>query len=121
MHQAAAMSPDDARHLVYRAAEGAIEGGQAGLLRPERRREVLRLATRQGMRPFDANLVIAIAQDAARRGESAASPALRQRLDIVPALAPTMQRGDFALRMLAISLGLAIAALGGFIAWIRQG
>jgi hypothetical protein len=36
---------------------------------PERRDRVLRTARALGMRPFDANVIIAIAQDHARRGE----------------------------------------------------
>ena len=36
---------------------------------PERRARVLQTAERLGLRPFDANLIIAIVQDHARRGK----------------------------------------------------
>lgn len=44
----------------------ALEGAQ---LRPQKRQKLLELATHLGMRPFDANLIIALVQDRARRGE----------------------------------------------------
>ena len=50
--------------LAVRAAE-ALEGA---LLAPEKRKLLLRLARVLGLTPFDANLVIAVVQDQARRG-----------------------------------------------------
>ncbi len=43
---------------------------QGAILTPERRERLLRLARVIGLNPFDANLVIAIVQDQARRGVS---------------------------------------------------
>lgn len=40
------------------------------MLTPDRRRRLVRLATRVGLREFDANLIIAIVQDEARTGEA---------------------------------------------------
>jgi len=50
--------------LALRTAE-SMEGQ---ILRPEKRRRVLRIGEMLGLSPFDSNLVIAIVQDQARRG-----------------------------------------------------
>jgi hypothetical protein len=55
------------RVLALRAAE-CLDGGHAAILRPERRRRLLHIANVLGVGQFDANLVIAIVQDNARRG-----------------------------------------------------
>ncbi|MCK4871512.1 MAG: hypothetical protein KAS72_02190 [Phycisphaerales bacterium] len=60
------LHPGDARWVLAIRAAQALQGAQ---LRPAHRTKLLRLATHLGMRPFDANLVIAIVQDRARRGE----------------------------------------------------
>lgn len=57
--------PSDPRWvLAIRAAEQL----QGALLTPDRRDKLVRLGRVLGLRPFDANLVIAIVQDQARRG-----------------------------------------------------
>lgn len=60
------LDPTDPRWVVALEAAAAMEGS---LLTFERRRKVLALAHRVGVRPFDANLIIAAVQDRARRGE----------------------------------------------------
>jgi hypothetical protein len=60
------LDPTDPRWVVAVEAAAAMEGS---LLTFERRRRVLALAQRIGVRPFDANLIIAAVQDRARRGE----------------------------------------------------
>lgn len=55
--------------LAARTAE-SLEGP---LLTPEKRQRLLRLAHLLALTPFDANLVIAIVQDQARRGYTAAA------------------------------------------------
>ncbi len=76
------ISPVDARWIFATRVASALEGGRTGLLRPERRRELVVKADELGLRAFDANLVIAIVQDAAREGRSL-SPAAQQRLTLV--------------------------------------
>ncbi len=56
---------------------------RAGVLAPERRRKIIGLATRLGLRAFDANLVIAIVQDGCRSGEGALSREVSDRLAMV--------------------------------------
>lgn len=65
---ASGLSATDARWVVATRAAEALEGGRLGILRPERRRHIATLATRLGLRPFDANLIMAIVQDSARSG-----------------------------------------------------
>lgn len=66
---AAMLPPDDARWMFAQEVASRLEGGRAALLRPADRRELVEVAGRLGVRAFDANLVIALVQDAARRGE----------------------------------------------------
>lgn len=80
----AELNPNDARWVLAIRAAQALEGAQ---LRPERREKLVRLATTLGMRPFDANLVIAIVQDRARRGEVPTSHGAGLPDDIADALA----------------------------------
>ena len=80
---AALLDPHDARLIVARRAAEVLEGGRAAILRPDRRRRLVRLATDLGLRPFDANLVIAIAQDAAREGRSPTGADAASRLGLV--------------------------------------
>jgi len=72
----AAATPFDAHGVL---AARTVEQLQGDVLTPERRQQLSRLAGRIGVRPFDANLVIAVVQDRARRGESIDDlrPALR--------------------------------------------
>jgi hypothetical protein len=57
-------------HAVFaQHVANGIEGGRAAILRPQTRERLLTLATRVGIRPFDAHLLMALMQDRARRGE----------------------------------------------------
>lgn len=69
--RAPALSALDPRWVFAVLATKALEGGRAAILRPEARQRLLREAARMGLRPFDANLVIAVVQDGARSGEGA--------------------------------------------------
>ncbi|RMD60790.1 MAG: hypothetical protein D6824_08935 [Planctomycetota bacterium] len=65
----AQLGEEDVRRIFAARVAESIEGGRAALLPLEKRMRLLETARRLGIRPFDASLVIAIAQDAARRGE----------------------------------------------------
>lgn len=80
---AARLSALDARWVLAVQAERALEGGQAAIIPPEARARLLVLAERVGLRPFDANLVIAVVQDAARSGEDPLGPLATDRLRLV--------------------------------------
>ncbi len=99
-HAASRLDPDDARGIVAARVAEALEGGPAAILRPERRRRIVALASRLGLRPFDANLIIAIVQDGARRGAAAHDPETHGRLRLIDtpiprrtSISPRPQRG----------------------------
>lgn len=116
---AAALSPLDARWVFATSVAREIElsgAPAAGVLAPERRRNLSRLATRLGLRAFDANLVIAIVQDGCRSGEGALSPRVGERLTLVRAAEqrPEMTGRELAAWLLAsacmaVTIGLALA------------
>ncbi len=116
---AAEMSALDARWVfaVQVAREIDLSGApRAGVLAPERRRNLVRLATRMGLRAFDANLVIAIVQDGCRSGEGALSRDVSDRLVLLRAGEASRGMGWrelaawlVASACLAITLGLALA------------
>lgn len=85
----ARLTADDARRILALRTAEALDGGRAAVLRPESRRRLLQLAHMLGVRAFDANLVIAIVQDGARRGETPSpnAAASDHRLSIVGAAA----------------------------------
>ncbi|MEY4823032.1 MAG: hypothetical protein RLY72_2684 [Planctomycetota bacterium] len=64
--------PNDARWRLATETQQALQGA---VLAYEDRRALLALAHRLGIRAFDANLILAIVQDRARRGESLQSAA----------------------------------------------
>lgn len=123
MREAARLTPDDARRIVALRVVESLEGGRAAILRPEARRRIVTVATTLGLRPFDANLVIAIVQDAARRGETIEEPDVQSRLRLVGGGAVERRaRRRSATRTVAVNLiaalvlGLGVA--GVLIAWL---
>ncbi|MHC5113841.1 MAG: hypothetical protein ACYTGP_05375 [Planctomycetota bacterium] len=68
----ATLDPTDPRWVLAVRTQSQLQGTA---LSPERRAAVMRTARRLGVRPFDANVIIAIVQDQARRGEPLASAA----------------------------------------------
>jgi len=61
-----ALDPADPRWVLAVRTQSQLQGTA---LTPERRARVMRTARMLGIRPFDANVIIAIVQDQARRGE----------------------------------------------------
>lgn len=59
------MSPTDPRWVLAVRAQSQLEGAA---LSPERREKLMQLANHLGIRSFDANLIVALVQDRARRG-----------------------------------------------------
>ncbi len=117
-HAAAALDSDDARIAFALRVADALEGGRAAILTPESRRRLLRASARLGLKPFDAGLVIAIVQDAARRGETAADPMTTGRLRLVKPVkrAPL----DGVLLPAATAILLAAIALISMMTWLTQ-
>jgi hypothetical protein len=70
------LEPTDPRWVLAAKTYAHLQGAT---LTPERRERLMGVARKLGLRAFDANLVIAVVQDHARRGERPADavPALR--------------------------------------------
>jgi hypothetical protein len=115
---AAQLAPTDARWAIAAATAAAIEGGTAAIIRPESRQRLVSLATSLGLRPFDANLIIAIVQDAARSGAGPLGPSVADRLTLIrePAHDPDANRA--ALTSLITAIALAALLLISAILWI---
>ncbi len=66
------LDPTDPRWVLAARTHSQLQGSA---LTPERRARVLRTARQLGVRPFEANVIIAIVQDHARRGSPLAKAA----------------------------------------------
>lgn len=112
-------SPTDPRWVLATRTAEQLEGS---LLRPEPRDRLVRLGQMLGLSHFDANLVIAIVQDQARRGYApkfcplAAEPRLR----LIPLLNEKNSPDARRRRALALAWGLVlfIAAELVVLAWL---
>lgn len=117
------LAAGDPRWVFAARVASQLEGGRAGVLRPERRERLMRTAKMLGLRAFDASLVIALVQDSARRGEMPAgyaplSPGLGEALRSVPAV----ERARDGASMRAASVGMLIGVmLAGLAIWWVQG
>lgn len=111
-----ALQPDDPRWALAVRAASLLEGGRAAILTADRRRALMSLAAAMGLRPFDAALVIAIVQDAARTGRHPfASTDVAARLALLPpARADDVRPARF---MFAAAL-LAGALVAAAVAWL---
>jgi len=113
---AAEMSALDARWVFATqvAREISLSGAPgAGVLAPERRRNLVKLATRLGLRQFDANLVIAIVQDGCRSGEGpygAAGPLSREVADRLTLIRASESPAGHALGWRELALWLLASA-----------
>lgn len=106
------LDPTDPRWVLAARAQGMLEGTA---LPADRRERVLRLAQRIGVRPFDANLIIAIVQDRARRGETIADAA--PTIALIPE--PEVRRSDrWTLARWAGAVAAAVLANAMLIWWL---
>lgn len=86
------LDPTDPRWVLAARTQSLLQGTA---LTPDRRDRVMRTARQLGVRPFDANVIIAIVQDHARRGETidgAASTLAMVREPDRPMIAPAWLR-----------------------------
>lgn len=115
-HAAANLSAVDARWVLAVQVARTLEGGKAAALPPERRSRLVATAVDMGLRPFDANLVIAIVQDGVRNGEGGLTREVEGRLTLVPA-----PRTDSAVPgplALAATILLALGTFAALVAWL---
>jgi hypothetical protein len=100
----------DARWVLAVRTTMSLQGGRAAILRPDDRRSLVTQAARMGLRPFDAALVIAIAQDAARSGE-ALSGSPQDRLAMVRPPSSTESISPGMLLFFAFGIGAVLFVL----------
>ncbi len=89
------------------------------MLTPEKRQRLTRLATRLGLRAFDASLIMAIVQDGARSGDGALGHAVADRLKLVggPPAEVQASRVSFAVHVVA-GVALGVLATLALIRWV---
>jgi len=124
--RAATVTPADACTIMAATVARSLEGGQAAILRPERRRNLVAAAGALGVRPFDANLLIAAVQDRVRRGEDPQGAAIAAMLSRPPVTAPQAHAtpapaiGRRVWLIFATGLVLGVALGAAMIAWIMS-
>ncbi len=116
---------DVRRVLALRAAE-SLEGGRAAVLRPDARRRLVRLGTMLGMRRFESNLVLAVVQEGARRGETPAGPRTIANLSVIPSSSQeaailSRRRARERAAILAGAIAIAGTALFVLVRWVARG
>lgn len=111
---AAAMPRNDARLVFAQRAAACLEGGKAAILRPEVRKRLLTEGTSMGLRSFDANMIIAVAQDAAQRGVMTDSGDVLGQLRFVG----VADRASSPMRVMFFAAFLATVVVAGLAAWI---
>lgn len=107
------MPATDPRWVFAVRVRESLEGAA---LPPQRRQALDRLADRLGLRPFDANLIIAIVQDHARRGLVLNDAAMRSLQMIAP---PRPARRSDPLAVAALLLLALLVEAWAVIAWWR--
>jgi hypothetical protein len=116
---ASTLPAGDATRLFAMQVSESLEGGQSAILTPAKRHRLLRLGQRLGVRDFDANLVIAIVQDGARRGENIHNNLTRDRLRLVSVTGAKREHASMV-RMIVVAGAIAIGAVIGLVAWITS-
>jgi hypothetical protein len=102
---AQAIDPGDLRLIFAFEVAKKLDGGRAAILTPERRQALVEDGARRGLKPFDANLVIAMVQHAAREGQAAQSPEVTSLLPLVP-----ISRAESAFFTPGVLFGIASVA-----------
>ncbi len=111
---ASGLSGEDARLIFASAVARSLEGGRAAILPPERRRTLVAAGVEMGLRPFDANLVIAIVQEGTRTGESISLSA-RERLALLGDPLPARKQPSYLL----LTFWSVLLGVAGVLALIR--
>jgi hypothetical protein len=117
-----AIEPSDPRWVLAVEVARNLQGGRAAILTPERRARAMNFAREMGLRPFDASLVIAIVQDAARTNARplGGMPAdVHSRLSLVGAPESVQPAATPSLWPAVVSAGvLAVAIFSALVAWV---
>lgn len=115
------ISASDARWALAVRTAALMEGGRVGLLRPENRRRVMETSRLLGLRAFDANLIIAIVQDAARTGDDPLGSEVQSRLQMVAPAGTFDKRRDNIFTVCAIATTLALILGYALCKWVAAG
>lgn len=120
------LAPTDPRWVYAVRVAYTLQGGRAAVLRPSDRRHLRQLAGYLGLRPFDANLIIAIVQDAARSGDVSGARVrlgkdVADRLELIrtPLRAPAPV-AESPWRLLLIAAALAAVLVVVAIRWVTS-
>lgn len=120
------LAPTDPRWVYAVRVAYTLQGGRAAVLRPSDRRHLRQLAGYLGLRPFDANLIIAIVQDAARSGDVSGARVrlgkdVADRLELIrgPLAAPA-PTAESPWRMLLVAAALAAVLVVVAIRWVTS-
>lgn len=113
---AAAIETTDARWVLAVRAADALEGGRAAVLKPEVRAKLLTSAKTMGLRPFDANLILAVVQDSARQGRPPGDAATIGRLSLVGP--PERSAGRWSTPSIVLLLGLSAVWAVALVWWL---
>lgn len=113
---AASLSAFDARWVMAVRVASSLEGGRAAVLTPERRARLISTAEHLGLRRFDANLIMAMVQDAARRGQPPLGQATAEQLVLIAP--PKHHAPEQPSRLTAAWLLLGSAVLAIAWAWM---
>jgi hypothetical protein len=109
--QSRALDPMDPRWMLACATRDSLQGA---VLTYESRRKLMRLAQRVGIRAFDANLIVAIVQDRARRGEPIESAA--EALSVIPR--PAARRASVTAWVWGAAILVAVLVDAVLIGWL---
>ncbi len=109
-----APSAFDPRWVLAVRVNYALDGGRAAILDPQSRAVLIDLAKLLGLRPFDANLIIAIVQDSKRQTGDGLTPDTRARLGLLPDPARAAARGN----IIGYTIGVLLTA--AMVAWVAS-
>lgn len=112
----------DVRQIFALRVGQMLEGGRAAIIPPDRRRRLVDAARQAGLRPFEANLIIAIVQDSARRGQPPAGAETGRLIHFIPVPKPSWWQREETLSVLrplmaAAALGILLFLIA--VEWIR--
>jgi hypothetical protein len=110
------LAAQDPRWVFAVRVSARLQGGAAAILAPEDREILVGLARRLGLRPFDASLIIAVVQDAARSGLDPLGVATE---DGVSMIRPASAGEALSVRGVMVwSVVLAAAMFAGMVMWV---
>lgn len=117
---AASLSEIDARAIFAADVAEQLQGGYVALLTPDRRKGLMSRAAGLGLRPFDANLIIAIVQDRARGGELESHPRHDARLGMIRPAGVVVERAERPMwKVVVVTAGLALAMFAVLVMALR--